>query len=40
MKVAACVTRVRTNKDGDVEIEAFQNPWQLVNIIDWNAKKK
>ncbi len=32
--------RVRTNKDGDIEIEAFQNPWQLTHIIDWTAKKK
>jgi hypothetical protein len=32
--------RIRTKKDGDIEIEAFQNPWQLTNIIDWTPKKK
>ena len=32
--------RVRTNKQGDIEFEAFQNPWELVNIKDWTAKKK
>ena len=31
--------RVRTNKDGDIEIEAFQNPWQLMNIINWDTNK-
>lgn len=30
--------RVRTNKEGDVEFELFQNPWKLVNIIDWTKK--
>src|SRR5215472_10352821 len=23
------------NKDGELQFELFQNPWQLVNIIDW-----
>lgn len=32
--------RIRQNKDGDIEFEAFQNPWRLVNIIDWTPKKK
>ena len=32
--------RIRADQNGGIEIEAFQNPWQLVNIIDWKAKKK
>jgi hypothetical protein len=24
------------NKEGQLEIQLRQNPWQLVNIIDWN----
>jgi hypothetical protein len=27
--------RLRINKEGDLEIEAFQNPWELVNIKVW-----
>jgi hypothetical protein len=32
--------RVRMNKEGGIEIEAFQNPWQLTHIIDWKPKPK
>ena len=32
--------KVRTNKDGDVEFELFQNPWKLTHIIDWTEKGK
>ncbi len=28
------------NKDGELQIELLQNPWQLVNVIDWNSKKE
>jgi len=27
--------RLRINKKGDLEIEAYQNPWELVNIKVW-----
>jgi len=32
--------KVRTNKDGEIEFELFQNPWKLGNIIDWTKKGK
>jgi hypothetical protein len=28
------------NADGDLQWELRQNPWQLVNIIDWNNRGK
>lgn len=28
------------NKEGELQFELFQNPWQLVNIIDWTGKGK
>jgi hypothetical protein len=28
------------NNDGELQLELLQNPWQLVNIIDWNGKAK
>lgn len=28
------------NADGDVQIELYQNPWKLQNIIEWKAKDK
>jgi hypothetical protein len=31
--------RIRENKDGEIEIETYQNPWRLTHIIDWTAKK-
>ena len=27
--------KVKLNKEGEIEIEAFQNPWNLVNIKVW-----
>jgi hypothetical protein len=27
------------NDKGDLQWELYQNPWQLVSIIDWNAEK-
>jgi hypothetical protein len=32
--------KLKVNKDGDLEFELFQNPWQLTNIIDWTKKKE
>lgn len=31
--------KLRVNKDGELEFELFQNPWKLVNIIDWTKGK-
>jgi hypothetical protein len=31
-------TQLIINKDGDVQFELNQNPWELVNIIDWKSK--
>ncbi len=28
------------NADGELQIELYQNPWRLENIIEWNAKGK
>jgi len=28
-------TRLRLNKKGDLELETYQNPWELVNIKVW-----
>lgn len=27
-------------QDGEIQFSLFQNPWQLVNIIDWTSKGK
>jgi len=32
--------KLRVNKDGELEFELYQNPWQLVNIIDWTRSKE
>ena len=32
--------KVGLNKDGEIQFDLFQNPWQLTNIIDWKAKSK
>ncbi len=32
--------KLKINKDGDLEFELYQNPWQLVNIIDWTKEKE
>jgi hypothetical protein len=31
-------TQIVINKDGELQFELRQNPWQLVNIIDWKSK--
>jgi hypothetical protein len=31
--------KFKINKDKELEVEAFQNPWRLTNVIDWNKKK-
>jgi hypothetical protein len=28
------------NEDGELQFELYQNPYKLVNIIEWNAKDK
>lgn len=33
----ACQLKVDKNS-GEIQIEAYQNPWDLVNIIDWSKK--
>ncbi len=30
--------KLQVNKQNEIEIEAFQNPWRLANIIDWNKE--
>jgi len=30
--------KLQVNKQNEIEIEAFQNPWRLTNIIDWGSK--
>jgi hypothetical protein len=32
--------QLTVNKEGELEFQLFQNPWQLVNIIDWTKGKK
>ncbi len=32
-------TQLIINKAGELQFELRQNPWQLTNIIDWNAKE-
>jgi len=31
-------SKVKLNKQGELEIEAYQNPWELVNIRTFNKK--
>jgi hypothetical protein len=31
-------TQITINRDGDLQFNLFQNPWNLVNIIDWKAR--
>lgn len=33
-------TQLTVNKEGELQFELFQNPWQLVNIIDWSKGKQ
>ena len=32
-------TQLIINKEGELQFELYQNPWNLTNIIDWNAKE-
>lgn len=32
--------QLTVNKDGELQFELLQNPWQLVNIMDWPGKAK
>jgi hypothetical protein len=34
------MAKISLNKDGEVQFDLFQNPWQLTNIIDWMGKAK
>jgi hypothetical protein len=34
------MAKIAMNKDGQVQFDLFQNPWQLVSIIDWKPKGK
>ena len=34
------MVKVGLNKDGEVQFDLFQNPWQLVSIVDWKPKGK
>jgi hypothetical protein len=31
--------KFKINKNKELEVEAFQNPWRLTNVIDWTKKK-
>ena len=33
------VAKFKINKDKELEVEAFQNPWRLTDVIDWSKKK-
>ena len=30
--------QITINRDGELQFNLFQNPWNLTNIIDWRAK--
>ena len=32
--------KLSLNKEGQIQFDLFQNPWQLVNIMDWTPKVK
>jgi hypothetical protein len=32
--------KVSLNKNGQIQFDLFQNPWQLTNIMDWTPKAK
>src|SRR5215471_6533741 len=32
--------KVSVNKQGQVQFDLFQNPWQLTNVLDWKGKAK
>jgi hypothetical protein len=31
-------TQITINRDGDLQFNLFQNPWNLINVIDWRAR--
>ena len=33
-------TQITINRDGDLQFNLFQNPWNLVNVIDWRARRE
>lgn len=34
------LAQFKINKDKELEVEAYQNPWRLTDVIDWSKKKK
>ena len=32
--------QLTVNKDGELEFQLYQNPWNLQNILDWTPKSK
>ena len=33
------LAQFKINKDKELEVEAYQNPWRLTDVIDWSKKK-
>jgi len=31
-------TQITINRDGDLQFNLFQNPWNVTNVIDWKAR--
>ncbi len=34
------MAKIGLNKEGQIQFELYQNPWQLTSITDWKAKPK
>jgi hypothetical protein len=34
------MAKIGLNKDGQIQFDLYQNPWQLANITDWKPKPK
>jgi hypothetical protein len=34
------MAKISLNKDGQIQFDLFQNPWQLTHITDWKPKAK
>jgi hypothetical protein len=34
------MAKISLNKEGEIQFDLFQNPWDLTNIIDWMGKAK
>ena len=32
--------KISLNKEGQIQFDLFQNPWQLTNVLDWKTKGK